>query len=251
MKRTCRNLSLEFCSSEDLASTPPVDHWILQTLGLKDADTIDTSTENNLILSFDSVSTCSPNSEHSKSYCQTKSQETSNYSYAGSCPGIELSTNYSSTFNSINNYTVSTDSCSNDAASGLVQISPSVPATPVHQVTPFPSHLSQLIENPLLPQKIQHFTPILASSSVLFQDSGLKLNHTPSHCQSLITPPKSLGLQQSRSIPAPRSQPDVAFTMSLSSSSSVRTHSFHQGQAFVRKNFQGGWSFTWVPIQNA
>uniref|UniRef100_A0A668A0B3 Geminin coiled-coil domain containing n=1 Tax=Myripristis murdjan TaxID=586833 RepID=A0A668A0B3_9TELE len=41
----------------------------------------------------------------------------------------------------------------------------------------------------------------------------------------------------------------IAFSMSLSPSSSVKTHSFPQGQAFVRKDTQGRWNFTWVPKQ--
>lgn len=41
----------------------------------------------------------------------------------------------------------------------------------------------------------------------------------------------------------------VVFSMSLSPSCSVRTHSFPQGQAFVRRNPEGRWNFTWVPRQ--
>ncbi|XP_061828232.1 geminin coiled-coil domain-containing protein 1 [Nerophis lumbriciformis] len=40
---------------------------------------------------------------------------------------------------------------------------------------------------------------------------------------------------------------DLAFSMALSPSSSVKTHSFPQGQAFVRKDPVGRWNFTWVP----
>lgn len=47
----------------------------------------------------------------------------------------------------------------------------------------------------------------------------------------------------------PRSRKDLAFSMSLSPSSSVKTHSFPQGQAFVRKDTEGQWNFTWVPRQ--
>uniref|UniRef100_A0A672H8B6 Geminin coiled-coil domain containing n=1 Tax=Salarias fasciatus TaxID=181472 RepID=A0A672H8B6_SALFA len=41
----------------------------------------------------------------------------------------------------------------------------------------------------------------------------------------------------------------VAFSMLLSPSSSVKTHSFPQGQAFTRKDVDGRWNFTWVPNQ--
>ncbi|MGH0126666.1 UNVERIFIED_CONTAM: hypothetical protein FKN15_021188 [Acipenser sinensis] len=54
LKKACRNLSLEFCTAEELAHTPPVDSWVLQTLGLKDVDTIDHSANySNLLTSLD------------------------------------------------------------------------------------------------------------------------------------------------------------------------------------------------------
>ncbi|KAK7882841.1 hypothetical protein WMY93_029015 [Mugilogobius chulae] len=42
-KRVCRNLTADFCSE----SEPSLDLWVLKTLGLKDRDTIDTTTEQN------------------------------------------------------------------------------------------------------------------------------------------------------------------------------------------------------------
>ncbi|NXS91668.1 GEMC1 protein, partial [Jacana jacana] len=42
---------------------------------------------------------------------------------------------------------------------------------------------------------------------------------------------------------------EVAFTTSLSPHRNVKTHTFHQGQAFVRRDDDGGWRFTWVPKQ--
>ncbi|XP_048201796.1 geminin coiled-coil domain-containing protein 1 [Perognathus longimembris pacificus] len=42
---------------------------------------------------------------------------------------------------------------------------------------------------------------------------------------------------------------EMAFSTSLSPHSNVKTHSFHQGQAFVRRDEEGGWRFTWVPKQ--
>nr|XP_046244165.1 geminin coiled-coil domain-containing protein 1 [Scatophagus argus] len=47
------------------------------------------------------------------------------------------------------------------------------------------------------------------------------------------------------------SRTDLAFSMSLSPSSSVKTHSFPQGQAFIRKDPEGRWNFTWVPRQGS
>uniref|UniRef100_A0A8C7YFR8 Geminin coiled-coil domain containing n=1 Tax=Oryzias sinensis TaxID=183150 RepID=A0A8C7YFR8_9TELE len=47
----------------------------------------------------------------------------------------------------------------------------------------------------------------------------------------------------------PRRSTDVAFSMFLRPSSSVKTHSFPQGQAFVRRDTGGRCNFTWVPRQ--
>uniref|UniRef100_A0A8C0IMM5 Geminin coiled-coil domain containing n=1 Tax=Chelonoidis abingdonii TaxID=106734 RepID=A0A8C0IMM5_CHEAB len=43
---------------------------------------------------------------------------------------------------------------------------------------------------------------------------------------------------------------DMAFTTSLSPHRNVKTHTFHQGQVFVRREEDGGWKFTWVPKQS-
>ncbi|XP_058045154.1 geminin coiled-coil domain-containing protein 1 [Ahaetulla prasina] len=43
---------------------------------------------------------------------------------------------------------------------------------------------------------------------------------------------------------------DVAFTTSLSPHCNVKTHTFRQGQAFVRRDEDGGWKLTWVPTQS-
>ncbi|XP_071352833.1 geminin coiled-coil domain-containing protein 1 [Trachinotus anak] len=59
----------------------------------------------------------------------------------------------------------------------------------------------------------------------------------------------SAGSQPPATPQTPRGRTDLAFSMSLSPSSSVKTHSFPQGQAFVRKDTEGRWNFTWVPRQ--
>ncbi|XP_007440276.1 geminin coiled-coil domain-containing protein 1 [Python bivittatus] len=43
---------------------------------------------------------------------------------------------------------------------------------------------------------------------------------------------------------------DLAFTTSLSPHCNVKTHTFRQGQAFVRRDEDGGWKLTWVPKQS-
>ncbi|KAL8188316.1 UNVERIFIED_CONTAM: hypothetical protein K2H54_065414 [Gekko kuhli] len=45
---------------------------------------------------------------------------------------------------------------------------------------------------------------------------------------------------------SPPSAP-MAFTTSLSPHCNVKTHTFRQGQAFVRRDQDGGWKLTWVP----
>ncbi|KAG7471045.1 hypothetical protein MATL_G00120310 [Megalops atlanticus] len=140
-KRTCRNLSLDFCSAEELAATPPMDSWILQTLGLKDKDTIDPSA------------------------------------------------NYSSNITSSANY-----------------VFPYATGTGQHHTT----------------------TPHCLESSCTQQTLGGSTAHYP-------TPG------------TPRVRTEVAFSMSLEPWSSVRTHSFPQGQAFVCRDTCGGWNFSWVP----
>ncbi|XP_075938878.1 geminin coiled-coil domain-containing protein 1 [Anarhichas minor] len=59
----------------------------------------------------------------------------------------------------------------------------------------------------------------------------------------------SAGSQPPATPQTPRSRTDLAFSMSLSPSCSVKTHSFPQGQAFVRKDTEGRCNFTWVPTQ--
>ncbi|XP_061490524.1 geminin coiled-coil domain-containing protein 1 [Rhineura floridana] len=44
-------------------------------------------------------------------------------------------------------------------------------------------------------------------------------------------------------------QMELAFTTSLSPHCNVKTHTFRQGQAFVRRDEDGGWKLTWVPKQ--
>ncbi|XP_068562471.1 geminin coiled-coil domain-containing protein 1 [Cebidichthys violaceus] len=86
------------------------------------------------------------------------------------------------------------------------------------------------------------FSPISSSSPVVNQ------LWTPGGSGgSPMTP--SAGSQPPAMPQTPRSRTDLAFSMSLSPSSSVKTHSFPQGQAFVRKDTGGRCNFTWVPTQ--
>uniref|UniRef100_A0A3B3DUV4 Geminin coiled-coil domain containing n=1 Tax=Oryzias melastigma TaxID=30732 RepID=A0A3B3DUV4_ORYME len=138
-KRVCRNLTAEFCSeTPESPSEPNLDQWVLRTLGLKDRDTIDTST----------------------------------------------------------------------AAEEV--------------------HPNRTTEQPLPP-------PFLTSTPTSNQPRLSAGSWNPT---SPSVPPE---------VQTPRRCTDVAFSMLLCPSSSVKTHSFPQGQAFVRRDTGGRCNFTWVP----
>ncbi|CDQ60679.1 unnamed protein product [Oncorhynchus mykiss] len=225
VKRTCRNLSLQFCSEEELASTPPVDLWILQTLGLKDEDTIDTtSTEYSFNSSIDSLTKCSTITDSSGDYCQTTDHKSTAYDTPTDGPGhgasVGLYTDYC--FNTNSDYSVSTDSVSNFTGTvPSTPYSPSIEVTPNFQATPYEAPLPQLV-NTLSPHYRSPSSPVGGDVTTQYPE-----------------------------LSTPRGRTELAFSMSLNPSSSVRlkTHSFPQGQAFVRKDTLGGWNFTWVPKQ--
>ncbi|NP_001166876.1 geminin coiled-coil domain-containing protein 1 [Xenopus laevis] len=98
--------------------------------------------------------------------------------------------------------------------------------------------------------------------------SGYSSAHlTPGHSQAATSCSLSPSQCSSASLPesetaSPLSSPtyhtpdvapnktEVAFSTSLHPHCNVKTHSFPQGQAFVRRDTQGGWKFTWVPKQS-
>ncbi|KAM3616487.1 uncharacterized protein V6R79_018919 [Siganus canaliculatus] len=209
-KRVCRNLTAEFCSQTaettettetSSQSEPHLDLWVLQTLGLKDRDTIDTS--------------------------------------AGSSPS-EPSV-----------YDTSTSS----TESPLDPAGPAGPAGPDPALVPGPT---RLYDPPAFRpvSGVQHFTqaPSRPPGAAEATSPVSSLGPDPGFFWSLpaeedfpFTP--ILTSSPASSPPAPPARSDLAFSMSLSPSSSVRTHSFPQGQAFVRKDPEGRWNFTWVPRQ--
>ncbi|XP_003412840.1 geminin coiled-coil domain-containing protein 1 [Loxodonta africana] len=171
-KNAKRNLSSDFATCEEQPG-PPVDPWVLQTLGLKDLNTID-----------DTLS--------------------ANYSALASPP-----TRISSTFHQFPDDTVDYE----NAPQGHLPIdSGGERTTPLQSTT---SHgedfhfLSQLSNPPGELQTLPYYT-------------------------SDVSPNKT----------------EMAFSTSLSPHCNVKTHSFHQGQAFVRRDEAGGWRFTWVPKQS-
>ncbi|KAL0973551.1 hypothetical protein UPYG_G00205980 [Umbra pygmaea] len=255
VKRTCRNVSLEFCSKEELASTPPVDLWILQTLGLKDEDTIDTSsTEYSFNSSIEFLTKCSSITDSSSDHFQTTTHKTNTYESPDS-PGhvssIGLANNYY--YNTNSEYNVCTDSVSTfTGALPTINYSQSIEVNPNLQFTPYEHFPSQLVNTLSSTDTTQPFKPILASSPNLSQERSSTLPHTPSsHCHGTTLPIGANLTSQCPAMSNPCGQRELAFSMSLNTSSSIRlkTHSFPQGQAFVRKDTQGGWNFTWVPKQ--
>uniref|UniRef100_A0A8C0WLC1 Geminin coiled-coil domain containing n=1 Tax=Castor canadensis TaxID=51338 RepID=A0A8C0WLC1_CASCN len=76
-------------------------------------------------------------------------------------------------------------------------------------------------------------------------------NHGEDFCyfSQLSHPPVGLQTLHYHATDVSPNKTDMAFSTSLSPHCNVRTHSFHQGQAFVRRDEEGGWKFTWVPKQ--
>ncbi|NXC94604.1 GEMC1 protein, partial [Certhia familiaris] len=170
-----RNLFNQFTACEDQAS-PAVDSWVLQTLGLKDVNTIDETSAN--------YSALSPDLEKD-TYCLIP-REAVDYEHREGAAAV---------FSCSHVPPGSTHPCSED--SPFLQF-PSAPciSSPVPSVSSLPAY------------------------GLPYLTGGLSPNRT-----------------------------EVAFTTSLSPHCNVRTHSFHQGQAFVRRDDDGGWRFTWVPKQ--
>ncbi|NXH18868.1 GEMC1 protein, partial [Bucco capensis] len=172
-----RNLFNEFTACEEQAS-PVVDSWVLQTLGLKDVNTIDETSANYSALSSD------PGKDK---YCLSLGEA---MDYDHSEGATEYSCSHMPPANS------SIHPCSEDS--------------------PF---LSQF------------------SSAPCASSSGPSTSSLPAYGLHYLTGELS------------PNKTEVAFTTSLSPHRNVRTHTFHQGQAFVCRGDDGGWRFTWVPKQ--
>ncbi|XP_009585980.1 PREDICTED: geminin coiled-coil domain-containing protein 1, partial [Fulmarus glacialis] len=173
-----RNLFNEFTACEEQAS-PAVDSWVLQTLGLKDVNTIDETSANYSAL---------PSDLGKDTYCLSPG-EAVDYDHSEGAPAV-YSCSHVPPANS------STHPCSGDP--------------------------------PFLPQ----FSSAPCVSSTVPSVSSLPAYGLP-YLTGDLSPNKT----------------EVAFTTSLSPHRNVKTHTFHQGQAFVRRDDDGGWRFTWVPKQ--
>ncbi|KAM6987422.1 geminin coiled-coil domain-containing protein 1 [Tautogolabrus adspersus] len=305
-KRVCRNLTAQFCSeSPEMSSSsePNLDLWVLRTLGLKDRDTIDTSSTSSSSSSaysslvYDAAASSSSPSEYSlnssfsssvacstpssvQNYCQTsipqtdyvfsaaENQEVNCHSPADSSPSCTTSPGQRSDFTAtgqfespdavIRSYNTFTafqspprdlpfttsphraEICPQITASSQVQ---SLKRNPVETPAYWsPMGSSQTTSQDTFqfspPGERVHFTPVSSSSPVINQSSTPVRGISPTSSSAESSTPQT-----------PRSRTDLAFSMCLSPSNSVKTHSFPQGQAFVRKDSGGRWNFTWVPKQ--
>lgn len=228
-KRTCRNLSLEFCSAEELAATPPLDSWILETLGLQDENTVDPARSFNT----PSFSCPLPTEDH---YNPVNAD-------IGFSPNAETRCDYSSIVDSSSSCSLDTSSgysTSQSLGSDYATVDPSA----LYTIT----STGSLVSSPPAMTAAQHFTPPRAAStpyrpqeispSPYYNTPGCDSSSPPGGDNQLFSTPRMS-----------RSRTDLAFSMSLSPQNSVKTHSFSQGQAFTRRDAQGGWNFTWVPTQ--
>ncbi|XP_062873449.1 geminin coiled-coil domain-containing protein 1 [Trichomycterus rosablanca] len=224
--RTCRNLSPEFCLPKEVAVTPPLNSWILETLGLQDEGIVNadscfsspttdqTSSFYSPITSIDQQSLTSPDMQNSRT-CSLYPDSQSEYSSAkdssfGVSHNMDTCTEYL-TLDPSPLYTVSTGS----------------------QVNSLPAIVST-----------GHFTPPRAAPTPQHLDASKLWQHCNSHDFSI--PPGGEGALFYVPHTA-GSRMDLAFSMSLSPQNTVKTQSYPQGQAFTRRDSQGGWNFTWVP----
>ncbi|KFO79670.1 Geminin coiled-coil domain-containing protein 1, partial [Cuculus canorus] len=173
-----RSLFNEFTACEEQAS-PAVDSWVLQTLGLKDVNTIDETSANYSALS----SNLGKDTYYLSPGAEIDYDNSEGVAAAYSCGHVPPADS-------------STRPCSEDS--------------------------------PFIPQ----FSSVPCVSSSVPSASSLPAYGLP-YLTGNLSPNKT----------------EVAFTTSLSPHRNVRTHTFHQGQAFVCRDDDGGWRFTWVPKQ--
>ncbi|KAM4589416.1 geminin coiled-coil domain-containing protein 1 [Fundulus diaphanus] len=245
-KRVCRNLTAEFCSGSfegSACSEPNLDLWVLRTLGLKDRNTIDTSKESSSEYSFRDLlyedalppSLAAERSRSSSSSAATTSTPSSAHSYCRTATGETAYRSSECGFPATSTHVC--PGCPGDVtATALTEHHESSGAQAAPGGQPLEASSKRLSSSWFPhPDCWTPAKPELPSSS-----SVLDGPQTPSSGRS---PPG----QPDASPPA--RPPDLAFSMSLSPSSSVKTHSFPQGQAFIRKDSGGRWNFTWVPRQ--
>ncbi|XP_073485202.1 geminin coiled-coil domain-containing protein 1 [Aquarana catesbeiana] len=173
-KKAKRNLYNDFTACEEQSGST-VASWVLQTLGLKDVNTIDDS----------------------------------------------ASANYSAISKELTSI--------GGAEYGDIQDSPSSGYSTIH-MTPVHSQAGSSLDSPY----VTNFSPSSCSSTPLPRSETVSPFGSPICYTPEVSPNKT----------------EVAFSTSLNPHCNVKTHSFSNGQAFVRRDGEGGWKFTWVPKQS-
>ncbi|XP_043926695.1 geminin coiled-coil domain-containing protein 1, partial [Protopterus annectens] len=182
LQRARRNLFRDFTACEENPD-PPIDTWVLRTLGLKDVNTIDeSSTANYSAISSDNVTNFdafSVRSEKDLGYCIEQ------------VPSVDYS-------------------------------------------------------NDSLPQMNYPTNPSNSEASCIQQNAAIQSNSV----SVLPNVPSSCYGSAYYASPSYPNKTEVAFSTSVTHHRNVKTHTFQQGQAFVRRDEEGGWKFTWVPRQS-
>lgn len=285
-KRVCRNLTAQFCSDSaevSRSSESNLDLWVLRTLGLKDRDTIDSLDEctspagsslrslvyDSAVSSFSCPSTDQSFSQSSatstpSSHCQSSTLQTDYHYSPASCHDLGSALTYSSGQNF--SFTAMTPTDLYEAPEAVIRSFNPLPAPQPPANTPAVCPITAFSEGNIQEDQPSHcsvdWSPLEYNQTAFSPPAGRRLTFSPVSSSSPIPKKQwrpaqvccplspSVGLQPTATPQSPRSQTDLAFRMSLSPSNSVKTHSFPQGQAFVSKDKEGRWNFTWLPKQN-
>ncbi|XP_014912708.1 geminin coiled-coil domain-containing protein 1 isoform X1 [Poecilia latipinna] len=209
-KRVCRNLTAEFCSESSAGSASPEPSLDLWVLRM-----LGLKDQNTIDASSESESSLK-DLVYCDAFGSPVSTPSSVHSYCQTAAGETDHLSSEGTF----------------SARPVPTCSGPVGALPSSALTEICSTRGvQLLESSWTPNEQLCFTSRSSSGSVLNKSQAPSSGCSATSSQSLHKPT------------------DLAFSMSLSPSSSVKTHSFPQGQAFIRKDTGGRWNFTWVPRQ--
>ena len=250
-RRVCRNLT-EFRSQG--SPKPDLDLWLLRMLGLMDCDTIDPSASGSCssspACSLKSLVNSPPSNTSSDSWFASCSNSSSTTGAPAKCPqNCSVSSSPSSDF------IVSGSSHLSEASGTMIMSScPSAAfQSPAEEpVFRWPLARPDVCSTPWSPAEPAAcwWSPLdrtqdgpLAAEGPAYPRSSSPGTSEQWRCGCSVGGPSGRCW-----VPAAPTGAAV-FSMSLSPSCSVRTHSFPQGQAFVRKNHEGRWNFTWLPRQ--
>ncbi|KAG7252024.1 hypothetical protein CRUP_000493 [Coryphaenoides rupestris] len=304
-KRICRNLFPEFCCDSAPSGEPDLDLWILQTLGLKDRDTIDPSASpsssrlltppppsaspsSSRLLTPPPPGSASPLPSSSSSRLLTPPPP---FPYEAPAILPDLPLCLMTSLPARRDLTLSPGlqhphphSAPPRQGANQSRYSPgqrsedsshrsAVTTERCHPDLGLPSPLTQGLSRTLGAGGVTPGPLGLGSGSASGPDPprGFRATNTPqsihlsSPCttsifqtftatnpgsHTLTPPPGGIPPFQVLTPPhTPGGQKEAVFRGPLSPSCSLKTHSFPQGQAFIRKDSHGHWGFTWFPKQ--